>query len=267
MKNLRNIRIGAFLGTLVIMIILQKVKPRRKWEFSFWKRGFSNISIVILNNLLIFLVLPLVPIKMAFIVQEKGIGLLNNINIFKWIKVLIEVLLLDMLVYWQHRIFHKIGFLWKLHKMHHVDLELDSTTGVRFHPIEIIISTLLKVGLIALIGASPISVVIFEIILNSASLFNHANIYISLKADKILRKVLITPDMHRVHHSIHMNERNSNFGFSVPWWDFIFKSYKAQPKGGHVNMKLGIEDMPEEKYTYFPGMLLVPFITNKYRGK
>ena len=263
MKNLRDIRIGAFIGTLVILIILQKAKPRRQWEFSFWKRSFSNMAIVILNNILIFLVLPLVPIKMAFMAQQKGIGLLNKINIFIGIKVLIEVLLLDLLVYWQHRIFHKVGILWKLHKMHHVDLELDSTTGVRFHTIEILISTLLKVGLIALIGACPISVVIFEILLNSASLFNHANIYISLKLDKILRKVLITPDMHRVHHSVYKNERNSNFGFSVPWWDFIFKSYKDQPRDGHENMKLGIEDMPKEKFTYFPGMLLVPFLKKK----
>ena len=260
MKYLRNIRIFAFIGTLVTMIILQKFKPRRKWKFSVWKRSLSNISIVILNNLLIFLILPLVPIKMAFVAQEKAIGLLNKINIFYGLRLVIEVLLLDLLLYWQHRVFHKVGFLWRLHKMHHVDLELDSTTGVRFHTIEILISTLLKVGVIALIGASPISVVVFEIILNSASLFNHGNFYIPIKVDKILRKVLITPDMHRVHHSVFINERNSNFGFSVPWWDFIFKSYKSQPKEGHENMKLGIEDMPKEKYTYFPKMLLVPFL-------
>ncbi|WBW94888.1 sterol desaturase family protein [Oceanirhabdus sp. W0125-5] len=260
MKNLRNIRVGAFIGTLVIMLILQKIIPRRKFEFNFWKRDLSNMAIVILNNLVIFILLPLVPIKMAFIAQEKGIGLFNKINIVTGVKVAIEVILLDLLLYWQHRIFHKVGFLWKLHKMHHVDLELDSTTGVRFHTIEIIISTLLKIGLIALIGASPVSVVIFEIILNSASMFNHGNIYLSSKVDNILRKILITPDMHRVHHSIYKNERDKNFGFSVPWWDFIFKSYKAQPKDGHLKMKLGVEDMPKERYTYFPGMLLLPFL-------
>jgi sterol desaturase/sphingolipid hydroxylase (fatty acid hydroxylase superfamily) len=258
--NIEKLRIIIFISFLAVFFILEMVFPRRIVKINKWKRDVSNIVIVTLNNLLVYFFIPIVPIKMAEISLKNKFGLLNFFEMPNIVEVIIALAILDLVIYCQHRIFHKSNLLWKLHRMHHLDPELDTSSGFRFHPLEIFISLFIKIGFIAIIGAPVISIIIFEIVLNSCAMFNHSNIKIPIKMDKVLRKIIITPDMHRIHHSVYWNETNSNFGFSIPIWDYIFDSYCAEPKDGHDNMRIGIKKMPENKYLYFPTMILDPFI-------
>lgn len=258
--DIKNIRVIVFGSLLFVFFILELVKPRRKIRYSKWKRGFSNISVILIDNLIVFFLVPIVPITIAEISKEKSIGLFNLLELPFFLEIIISILVLDLVIYFQHRFFHKATILWKIHRMHHIDPELDATSGFRFHPIEIIISSGIKVGSIALIGIPAIAVVFFEIILNGCAMFNHSNIKIPVKIDKAIRRFLITPDMHRVHHSVYLDETNSNYGFSIPLWDFIFKSYRDQPRDGHDKMKIGIKKMPKNKFLYFPAMLVDPFV-------
>ena len=192
--------------------------------------------------------------------EGKSIGLLHLISLPSWIEVVIGVLLLDMLIYWQHRIFHQSDFLWRFHRMHHMDPLLDVSSGLRFHPIEIIISNFIKVIAVLLLGINVSTVIIFEIALNGFAMFNHSNLGLSATLEKFLSPLVITPAKHNIHHSIIRNETNSNYGFSVPWWDMIFASYKKSGTKTMAEMTIGIPGDYDQQLVEFPKMLIVPFI-------
>ena len=252
-------RLSIFLVLFVAMITWEVLLPRRKSIKILDSRRINNLGIMFIYTLLIRFTIPLLPVAAALYATEQSWGLFNLIGLPIVLAVPLAVVLLDLLIYFQHRIFHAVPQFWKLHRMHHTDLEFDVTTGIRFHPIEIILSLLLKIVFVFLLGAPALAVLIFEIILSSASVFNHSNIKIPKKIDKLLRLVLVTPDMHRVHHSIYRQETDSNFGFSVPWWDKIFGTYTAQPKDGHLEMDIGIETFRSEKDSRIDQLLVQPF--------
>jgi sterol desaturase/sphingolipid hydroxylase (fatty acid hydroxylase superfamily) len=203
--------------------------------------------------------LPTGAVGLAVWVRDHGWGLFNSITWPHWLEVTLSVILLDLAIYLQHRVFHGIPVLWRLHRMHHADLDVDATTGNRFHPIEIALSMAIKFGVIAVIGAPTLSVLLFEILLNATSVFNHANIRVSRWLEPILRWLVVTPDMHRVHHSIHRDETDSNFGFNLPWWDRLFRTYRPQPRDGHQGITLGINQFRDPKELALGRMLLQPF--------
>ncbi len=211
------------------------------------------------------LLFPILALGMALKAQESGWGFLNNLSIHFWLAVLVGVVALDFTVYLQHVIFHAVPTLWCLHMVHHADLDFDVTTSLRFHPIEIILSMAIKISAVVVLGPPVMAVLIFEVILNATSMFNHGNICIPLKIDRILRFIVVTPDMHRVHHSVVIRETNSNFGFNLPWWDRLLVTYKNQPSEGHKGMTLGLAQVRDSKKLTFIWLLLLPFIGNPGR--
>ncbi len=253
------IRLGCFLSILLIMMLLEVLSPRRQLTVTRRLRWTNNMLLVALNSVLLYLLLPLTAVDVALVVQKHSFGIFNYWHIGYISAVVISIIFLDLVIYTQHVIFHKVKFLWKIHRMHHTDLDIDVTTGSRFHPIEIIISMLLKISVIVLLGAPAISVILFEIILNGLAMFNHSNFYFPIKIDKYLRRVIVTPDMHRVHHSIEWQETNSNYGFNLSWWDRIFRTYIAQPQAGHTKMTIGIRLFRQLKYLNLWWLLLIPF--------
>ena len=225
-----SLRLLVFVGLFAGLTLAEHRWPRRQRSMERLQRWPVNLGIVLLDTLALRLVLPLAPAAFAVFIQEQGWGLFHGIGFSGPGEVLISVLLLDLLIYWQHRLFHRIPLLWRLHRMHHTDLDLDVTSGTRFHPLEILLSMMIKLSAVALLGISPVALLLFEIILNAAALFNHANLALPQAVDRWVRLVLVTPDMHRVHHSIHPQETNSNFGFNQPWWDRLLGTYQAQPR-------------------------------------
>ncbi len=255
------LRLGMFFGILVAMILLELAAPRRPLSVSRLRRWASNLGIVFLNSILLRLLLPLAATGFALVAANRGWGLFNLFLVPTWVAVIASIVLLDLAIYLQHVLFHAVPALWRLHRMHHADLDVDVTTGARFHPIEILLSMLIKFAVIALLGAPAAAVVIFEVLLNATAMFNHGNVRLPLGLDRVLRLFVVTPDMHRVHHSIEDHETNSNFGFNLPWWDRLFGTYKAQPDAGHEAMTLGIRDYRAPKLaTDLPGMLILPFL-------
>ena len=202
---------------------------------------------------------PTTAVGLALLAQTRGFGLFNVIAAPAWIGVAASVVILDLAIYLQHVLFHAVPALWRLHRMHHADLEFDVSTGLRFHPIEILLSMLIKFAVVAALGAPALLVLIFEVLLNASSMFNHANIRIPLGVDRILRWLVVTPDMHRVHHSILARETNSNFGFNLPWWDRLFGTYRPQPAAGHEAMTIGIEQFRDPRELWLDRMLAQPF--------
>ena len=218
------------------------------------------LILVFLNTFLLRLVFPAAAVGVAAFANTHGWGLLNYYQVPYWLAVIASVIIMDFIVYLQHVMVHAIPALWRLHRVHHADLDFDVTTGSRFHPIEIILSMLIKFAVIVVLGPPIVAVIIFEIILNATAMFNHSNVRLPLAFDRVLRWILVTPDMHRVHHSIEDDEANNNFGFSLPWWDRLFGTYKAQPRHGHEGMTIGIRQYREPKQVaWLPGMLLLPF--------
>ena len=205
------------------------------------------------------IVAPVGAVGFALLAQTRGWGLFNVIALPTWLELVLAVLLLDLAIYLQHRIFHYVPVLWRLHRMHHADLDVDVTTGARFHPIEILLSLGIKFVVIVSLGAPPVGVLIFEILLNATSMFNHSNVTLPLSLEPVLRALVVTPDMHRVHHSILRRETDSNFGFNFPWWDRLFGTYRPQPEAGHDAMTLGIEQFRESKEQRLDRMLTQPF--------
>jgi len=222
-------------------------------------RWFSNIAISVLNQLVLRWFFPVLAVGLSVIVQQRGWGLFNLLDLPDIVAVVFCLLFLDFAIYLQHIVFHRVEWLWRLHRVHHTDLDFDVTTAVRFHPVEIILSMLIKMALVVLLGAPPIAVLIFEIVLNFTALFNHSNILIPIKFDRVLRWVLVTPDMHRVHHSAVPVETNSNYGFNLPWWDYLFNTYCAQPGKGHREMTVGLQEYRTEERLVLPDLLLLPF--------
>ena len=252
------LRLSIFLTVFAVFAIWEIIAPRRVQHYSKSLRWLNNLAITSINVLITRLLIPVTAIFVAMFAKNSGLGLLNIIELPEIAAIIVAVILLDLAIYIQHVIFHKVDFLWRLHRMHHADLEFDVTTAIRFHPVEIVLSLAIKMLVIVAIGAPVVAVLVFEIVLNASSVFNHANIRIPKAIDAILRLFIVTPDMHRVHHSIIRKETDSNFGFNLPWWDYIFKTYRAQPKEGHLGMTIGIENFREQRELWLDRLLLQP---------
>jgi sterol desaturase/sphingolipid hydroxylase (fatty acid hydroxylase superfamily) len=254
------IRLAFFFSILVIVAVGEALVPRRQRSLTRLTRWPGNLGIVALNTLMLRIIFPTTAIGLALLGEERGWGLLNALTIPEWVAVLVAIVVLDLAIYLQHVLFHAVPALWRLHRMHHTDLDFDVTTGVRFHPIEIMLSMGIKLIVVAALGAPPLAVLVFEVLLNATSLFNHGNIRIPQLLDRVLRWVVVTPDMHRVHHSWHPDETNSNFGFNLPWWDRLLGTYKDQPRDGHEEMTIGINLFREPAWERIDRMLIQPFI-------
>ena len=254
------IRLSAFLGIFTVMALWEVIAPRRKRAFSRLTRWPSNIGIVVLNTVVMRVVFPTAAVGVALAAEANGWGLFNTFAVPAGLAVVLAVVIMDFAIYLQHVLVHAVPALWRLHRMHHADLDYDVTTGARFHPIEIIISMGLKLTVVGALGAPALAVLIFEVILNATAMFNHGNVRIPKGVDGLLRLIVVTPDMHRVHHSVIPQETNSNFGFSLPWWDRLFGTYTAQPKDGHDGMTIGIEQFREGRDLRLDQMLIQPFL-------
>ena len=254
------IRISVFLGILIFMGLWELVAPRRQGQTPKTTRWTINLVLAGLNSLLIRLLFASSPFAAAILAREKGWGLLNNVDWPLWADGIVAVILLDLAVYLQHVLFHAIPTLWRLHMVHHSDLDFDVTTGIRFHPIEIILSTVIKLGAVILIGASPTAVVIFEVLLNATSMFNHSNVRIPSSVDRLLRWIVVTPDMHRIHHSVIPRETNRNFGFNLPWWDRMLGTYLQSPSHSQETMTIGLEHFRDPSQLTLRGVLALPVL-------
>ena len=253
------IRLAVFGGIFIVMAVWEFLAPRRPQGVARNWRWPNNLGVVAVDVLLVRVLLPITAVGLALIAEAHGIGLFNMIALPTWASIVISVMLLDLAIYLQHVLFHAVPALWRLHRMHHADLEFDVTTGLRFHPIEILLSTGIKLVVVAALGTPAAAVLIFEVLLNATSMFNHSNIRVPAQIDRILRWFVVTPDMHRVHHSILRRETNSNFGFNLPWWDRLLGTYRAQPAAGHDAMTIGIEQFRDSRELALDRMLLQPF--------
>ncbi len=243
------------------MTLWEFAAPRRPQNVSRRLRWPSNLLIMLIDTLVLRLLFPLAAVGFAFHVEELGWGLLNTFLLPPAVALVFAVVALDLAIYLQHRLFHAVPWLWRLHRMHHADLEFDVTTGVRFHPVEIILSMGIKLLVVLSLGAPGLAVLIFEILLNATSLFNHGNVRLPVSLDRWLRCIVVTPEMHRVHHSIRREETNSNFGFNLPWWDYLLKTYRPQPSAGHLLMTIGLDDFRSTEELKLHRMLLQPLRT------
>lgn len=254
------IRLGVFVSLFAILAGFELSKPRRALTASKAIRWFSNIAMVLLNTALVPLLVPIVAMSMAKLAHDNGWGLFNYYSVPYPVVFVCTVVMLDFVIYMQHVMFHHVPILWRLHRVHHSDVDLDVTSGTRFHIIEIMISMGIKVCAIALLGAPIMAVLAFEVILNATAMFNHANIRLPLSLDRVLRLFLVTPDMHRIHHSVILEELNTNYGFSVPWWDYLCGTYREQPVEGHEGMTIGISKFRNNKDQYLHRLLIQPFL-------
>lgn len=259
LSNERTIRLSIFLGVFATMAAWEAMAPRRARSHGRLQRWPSNIAIVLLNTAALRIAYPVAAIEFAASIHGAGLGLMGLLGLPGWIEFLIAIVILDLAIYLQHMMFHAAPALWRLHRMHHQDLDFDVTTGARFHPVEILLSMGVKFMVIAALGPSAAAVLVFEALLNGMSMFNHANARIPLALDAVLRKFVVTPDMHRVHHSIAPNETNSNFGFNLSIWDRLFGTYRDQPAAGHEGMTIGIEQFREGRELWLDRLLLIPF--------
>ena len=257
------IRLGCFLGVLLAMMWWEWRQPRRTPSLPRARRWPANLGIVAADSIVLRLVFPVLAVGVAEWAQARGWGLFHWLNAPLWLAILASLVLLDLAIYIQHVVFHKVPLLWRLHGMHHTDLDFDVTTALRFHPLEIVLSMLIKWATVVLLGTPPVAVMLFEVILNATAMFNHGNIRLPLRLDRALRWVLVTPDMHRVHHSVRREETDSNFGFNLPWWDRLFGTYRDQPRDGHAGMMIGLEYFRDWRATRLDGLLLQPFLTPK----
>jgi len=253
------IRLVAFAGIFAAMAVWEALAPRRDQRLGRGTRWPSNIGIVVLDTVLVRLVFPTTAVGLALVAEARGWGLFHALDLPAWASVPLAVAALDFAIYLQHVLFHAVPALWRLHRMHHADLDIDVTTGARFHPIEILLSMGIKLGVVAVLGTPAVAVLAFEVLLNATSMFNHSNVRIPIWLDRVLRWIVVTPDMHRVHHSIVARETNSNFGFNLPWWDRLFGTYRDQPAAGHETMTIGIEQFRDPRELGLDRMLLQPF--------
>jgi sterol desaturase/sphingolipid hydroxylase (fatty acid hydroxylase superfamily) len=253
------VRLAAFGGVFAVIAAWEFIGPRRKHSIGRGWRWPGNLGVVAVDALLVRILFPTSAVALALAAEARGFGLLNVVALPAWIGVVVAVVILDLTIYLQHVLFHAVPALWRLHRMHHADLEFDVSTGLRFHPIEILLSMLIKLAAVAALGAPALAVLVFEILLNATAMFNHGNVRIPAAIDGVLRWLVVTPDMHRVHHSILSRETNSNFGFNLPWWDRLFGTYRPQPAAGHEAMTIGIEQFRHPRELGLGRMLLQPF--------
>ncbi len=264
-----QIRFLFFFCILLLIAIWEFASPRRKPAVSKATRWFNNMGIIFIDTLLVKFLFPVTAIGIAAAAHKNGWGLFNYFQLPLGLSVALSVLVLDLIIYLQHLMFHAVPVFWRLHMVHHADLDFDVSTGLRFHPIEIILSMLIKMAAVAFLGPPVHAILIFEIALNGTSMFNHGNINLPKSIDRYLRLLLVTPDMHRVHHSVIIRETNSNFGFNFPWWDRLFGTYRAQPVAGHIGMTIGLSQFRKEKQVTLARLLLLPFTgeTGRYSIK
>jgi len=261
MENEVVIRLAVFLGLFALLASAETLLPRRVRSQTRKARWFTNISITVIDTLtvrLMAVLLPVLAVAAAADATANGWGLLAAVDWPAWLEVIIAMLVLDFVIWAQHLITHKVPLLWRLHRVHHADVDLDVTTAIRFHPVEIALSMLLKIGVVYALGPTAFAVILFEIVLNGSAMFNHANIKLPLTVDKYLRLILVTPDMHRVHHSVHRHEHDSNYGFSLSIWDRMFGTYIAQPEKSHDDMAIGLH-WQDERPSKLIWSLLLPF--------
>ncbi|MFN4311340.1 MAG: sterol desaturase family protein [Ferrovibrio sp.] len=253
-----TIRLAAYLGILAALAGAEILAPRRPLRHARLHRWPANLGIAALNTLMLRLVAPGAAVGVAIWASEQGIGVFNLIAVPGWLAVLACILVLDLVIYGQHVAFHAFAPFWRLHRMHHADLDIDVTSGARFHPAEILLSLGIKLAAVLALGAPALSVLLFELLLNATSMFSHANLALSSQGDRMLRQVLVTPDMHRVHHSWHRDETDSNFGFCLSWWDRLFGTYRDQPRDGHQGMTIGLPAFRDPGDLRLDRMLLQP---------
>ena len=254
------IRLGVFISVLAVMIFWESFRPNRLSPVSKGKRWLSNFSMVLLGAVVARLMIPAGLGAIAIYAQNNNLGVWNNLSMTLWLSVPISVLLLDCLIYWQHRLFHRIPMLWRIHRVHHADPHLDASTGLRFHPLEIALSLILKIATVILFGAPVIAILIFEVLLSATSIFNHSNIKLPVRLDKALRTLIVTQAIHRIHHSQVIPETNSNFGFNLSIWDRLFGSYTQDAKKGDDAIKLGLKEYSSpQTNTGLKALLLMPF--------
>ena len=254
------VRSGAFLGIFALMAAWEMWAPCRPLITSKALRWSNNLALLVLNTLLLRVLFPTAAVGIAAFAARQGWGVLHHLDPPGWLATLLAVLALDLAIWLQHVMVHAIPLLWRLHRVHHADLDYDLTTGLRFHPLEIILSMLIKFAAIIVIGPPVVAVIMFEVLLNATSMFNHGNVSLPPRLERIVRWLVVTPDMHRVHHSVDDDETNSNFGFNLPWWDRLFGTYRAAPRGGQQGMTIGIHGFrsPSE-VSCLSGILALPF--------
>jgi sterol desaturase/sphingolipid hydroxylase (fatty acid hydroxylase superfamily) len=255
-----HLRVGFFFGVFVLVALWERVSPRRALSLTRRQRWSANLGIVLLNTVLVRVLFPTAAVGMAALAAENGWGLLNHFAVPFWLAVPLAVVAMDFVIWLQHVMVHAVPALWRLHRVHHADLDYDLTTGTRFHPLEIVLSMGIKFATITLLGAPVLAVVVFEVVLSACATFNHGNLRLPTRVDRVLRWFLVTPDMHRVHHSVEDDETNSNFGFNLTWWDRLFGTYREQPRAGQLGMTIGIRDHRDPReVARLSGMLALPF--------
>ncbi|MCU7836301.1 MAG: sterol desaturase family protein [gamma proteobacterium symbiont of Taylorina sp.] len=260
LTNEVTIRLSFFFGIFAIMAIWEVLAPRRILTVSKTIRWMNNLGLIFFNIFVLRILFPAAAVGVAAFAQTHGWGLLNYYQLPALFAIIITVVAMDFIIYLQHVMVHAIPLLWRIHRVHHADLDYDVTTGARFHTIEIILSMLIKFATIIVLGAPVVAVVIFEVVLNALAMFNHGNVGLPKALDKFLHLFIVTPDMHRIHHSVEGDETNSNFGFNLTWWDRLFGTYREQPRGGQLGFTIGIHKYRNIKQTnWFSGMMMLPF--------
>ena len=259
----QTIRLSVFAAVLLLVALWEIISPRRPLLDNKRKRWFANLSLVVIDTVAVRFLFPILPVALAQEAEARGWGIFNLLALAPWLKIILSLLILDFIIYLQHLLFHHIPILWRLHRMHHTDLDLDVTSGNRFHPLEIIISMLIKMAAVVILGVPAEAVLTFEVVLNACAMFNHGNIRLPAAFDQLLRLLLVTPDMHRVHHSTVVRETNSNFGFNLPWWDRICGTYRPQPEKGHLGMTIGLKEYRNPEKLTLLSLLVQPFTSPK----
>lgn len=255
------LRLAVFLALVVTLVVAETAFPRRPRSLPRSLRWPHNLLLVLTNSLLGRVLLPVAPVALAAFLQDSGVGLVPALGLQGLPAILVAFVLMDLAIYLQHVLFHHVPLLWRLHRMHHADVDLDVTSGLRFHPLEILLSLGIKIAVVTALGAPPAAVLLFEVVLNGAAMFNHANMALPVGLDRILRWIIVTPDMHRVHHSTVRRETDSNFGFNLPWWDRLFGTYIADPEGGQTGMIVGLPILRDPSESTLWRMWTQPFRT------
>ena len=253
------IRIGFFLMIFAAVSLAEIGAPRRPLTVGKAGRWWVNLALTLIDAALVRLLVPILPVGLALLAASRGWGVLNRLFLPFWPAVFFGILILDLVIYLQHVLFHRYPLFWRLHGIHHTDLDIDVTSGLRFHPLEMILSMLIKLAVVAALGLPALAALVFEVLLNGTSLFNHGNIRLNEGFDRMLRLFIVTPDMHRVHHSVIIRETNSNFGFNFPWWDRFFGTYRAEPAAGHEAMIIGNAQFRDAQILTLRKLLVLPF--------
>jgi sterol desaturase/sphingolipid hydroxylase (fatty acid hydroxylase superfamily) len=257
------VRLIVFATVFAAMALTEMFMPRRHLVTGRSVRWLSNLVLAGINSTLVRVLIPIGATGLALVMQQRGWGLFNIVSVPTWAAIVLSVAIFDFIIYLQHVLFHFVPVLWRLHMVHHADLDFDVTTGLRFHTLEILLSMVIKMAAVTVLGPPPIAVLAFEVLLNATSMFSHGNVRFPLGFDRMLRLIVVTPDMHRVHHSVIAEETNSNFGFNLPWWDYLFGTYRAQPADGHDAMKIGLRQFHDKRVVRLPWMLALPFIRHR----